>query len=283
MKDLAYTPYTELMCLDSAIKYIGGKPSVRFNNDKQEKLYEFWLYNNRELGILSEELRGYSGSAEYINSILKDSGFTVRLPEDTIAPIGGCKFATAGILDYGMKWVAPKSDIVECEGVLYDAVKLHGFIYICKLLGGEVVTIFETRTINNDVVYLTKDNIPLDYNLNNIKIANTFMGYTIIPTAHISHIGDVEWLEGLYIDDKAPIWIEKAVQESIIDINLEGIIAKSTTAVLCLSGCCGIDYQEENLYIVDAPYNIFITRPGLSKSIISAHIPINNWNIIGGE
>jgi hypothetical protein len=275
-----HTPYTELACINEAFKAFGNG-GVRTINNKQADLYRWWQTSCDDIYMLRDCLSGHFGTVEEVNRVLSDSGLALRVPTDSEPKhsMDPYPLATVGILDYGMKWVVAETDSVTNEDTKYAAVKLPGTIKIVRTLDGRIMTIGAVVVSNGDTVYMTKDTNCCTYeeDITNISILHEGPGYIVVPECSLYCAGDVEWLVNMVIDPAPPVWISWAGQESKIRVDVEGIIAKSATAILCLSGCIGSYEYMDPIYVIDQPYNIWITRAGLSKPIISTYVGTEDW------
>lgn len=270
------TSYTELACIDAALKEYGSDDVIT-KNEKQEELLRWWTRRSRDIGILGDCLSGSFGTVDQVNALLISGGFALRVPVP--AEGTGDYKAAAGILDYKMKWRKAEPSTVRSDASIWKAVKIP-----CKILQvvtheQEIMTVAEITIPNGDQIYLTKDTNVIPYTSSIFDAASVYeqLGYVVVPECLVNCDGDVGWLVGMTFGGAQIDW---AGQESKIEINLEGIEAKSVTAIRTFSGCIDADFTNiERIYTIDTPYNIWITRIGLSKPIISAYVSREAWRL----
>jgi hypothetical protein len=278
------TRYTELACIDAAFSEYGCS-NVVCRNKEQESLYKFWRDYRSDMGMLRDILHGYFGTTDEINKIIAGYGLDLHVPgaSELAPPTGAGLRAAAGILDYAADWDYSEKETVIVGGASYKAVKLRGLLGYYKLLGGRIVTILKIRLTSADSLYLTTDIEPCPYDKTVLQFMigavpiSTFPCYIVVPETTLHVYGDIGWLVGMQVDSSREIVVDWAGQESLISINVKGIVAKSVTAARFFSGCIEMIDYENIIYVVDKPYNIWIQREGIHDTVISASVTMEDW------
>ncbi|TFG32384.1 hypothetical protein EU527_10300 [Candidatus Thorarchaeota archaeon] len=139
--------------------------------------------------------------------------------------------------------------------------------------------IIEIETRASDRVYLMMaDDAPVGFSLishmENIsrqmkKIEPEYEG-VVFPMIDLNEEGKLEWFIGLTVGGMV---ITEALQQTKLKMNHEGFRVKSAVAI----GILKAPPRRGEPYVINRPFLMWITRPGLSKPLLVAYLNKDVW------
>ena len=219
-----------------------------------------------------------------INEWLKNRGFQIKLE-----PFGPGGFGVASVLDLLGQWsIKGKKWSVETEdGKYFPGVKMNNYglnFYRVKDIPNFII---EIETKESDKVYLMMvDEVPsglalLDFveQIHKEKQTVSFeYDGVIFPKIDLDEETILEWIIGLRFEtpqEDIPFYvIAQALQQTKLKMNEIGFRVKSAVALGILAGAAP---RRTEPYIINRPFLMWITRPGLSKPLFIGYLNKDVW------
>ncbi len=228
----------------------------------------------RSVKYSEDEVKSFiSNNVQELNAILKSKGFDIQFDESQAFDLG-----VVTIMDLMAKWLA-KADPAEVmyDGKKYPAAKIkRGASVMLSTVDTEVLMI---RTINGITVFIEKtyeerSGLVLFHHVLKMSsfLSNEYPCDAIVPFVDIDEQPDVSWLLGLNATNKN-FAINQALQQNRLKINLDGVHAESATAV---GGVRGLIVGRSQ-FIVDQPFNIWLTSGNSQFPLFAAYVAPENW------
>ena len=255
-------------------------------NDDQRQFIETYFPKRDQLKcFLPQELRSWiDNNVEKLNAILRDEGFTIQLD-----PFYDNEFGVVSILDVLVEWlVEGEVTVIETfERKTYPAVKL------ARQPGAAIFSVYRSRTHeypvaviptkSGDNVFMTAADEPeSDFNLlariRQIEPQEVpAPGYRSLtfPMIDLDETVDIGWLKGLKTYDGYGLdWrIFQALQQTKFKMNEKGAHAKSAVGL----GVLRFVSAPALHLVIDRPFFLWITRPGISIPIFAAYLDEATW------
>ncbi|MGY5872049.1 MAG: hypothetical protein RTV72_07400 [Candidatus Thorarchaeota archaeon] len=219
-----------------------------------------------------------------INKWLSDRGFRIKLE-----PFGAGGFGVASVLDLLGKWAikGKKWSVETEEGEYYPGIRMTNYgrnFYRVKDNPNFIIAI---ETTDSDIVHLMMvDEVPtglalLDYveKIHNEKMTVPFEydGF-IFPKIDLDEETILEWILGLRFETpkgEVPFYvIAQALQQTKLKMNEIGFRVKSAVALGILAGAAP---KRTEPYVINRPFLVWITRPGLSKPLFIGYLNKDVW------
>jgi hypothetical protein len=220
---------------------------------------------------------------EVINKWLKEHDFDIQL--DHFDENG---FGVAAMLGLFGLWLAKgiRTSVVREDGSTYPGVRMDtGFSF--NTVGGSTNLVVALETGDQDVVYMMMaDKVPSGFDmvthveeiLQNMTPVERDYEAIVFPMIDLNEEGELEWLINLQLmipQDRFPFYfIQQALQQTRLKMNQEGYRVKSVAAMAAMLGAAS---PEVPPYIINRPFIMWITRPGLSKPLFVAYLNTDVW------
>lgn len=228
----------------------------------------------RSVKYSEDEVKSFiSDNVQELNAILKSKGFDVQLDESKDFDLG-----VVTIMDLMAKWLT-KADPAEVtyDGKQYPAAKIKmGASIILPTVDTEVLMI---RTRNGICVFIEKayqERSGLELFHHVLKMSSFPRSEdpcdATIPFVDIDEQPDVSWLLGLSATNQ-DLFINQALQQNRLKINLDGIHAESATAMGAAKGLV----VGRRQFVVDQPFNIWLTSGDSLFPLFAAYVVPENW------
>jgi hypothetical protein len=277
--------YPIVMALKVAEKILGpDRPWVPQNKVQARFLKEIFEPCRDESVPEIEGLASWD--AKEINNFLARRKFGIRVPE----PFPPLHFGTATVLDLLVKWInegsvgTVKTD--PPEGRLFPGVCLWKGVSILRSKNHEK-PIARLETKSGDRVFITEFRHPRE-GLDLVGQAEELTARTstvrdyegvLFPMVDLDQRVDISWMEGLSTtaDTDESAIIASALQQTRFRMNKQGARAESAVA-LTLEIRGSLESQKiKPPLLINEPFLIWFTRPGLSKPLFVGHIAEEDW------
>ncbi|MFW9912686.1 MAG: hypothetical protein ACFFEU_09450 [Candidatus Thorarchaeota archaeon] len=220
---------------------------------------------------------------EVINKWLREHDFDIQLD-----PFDENGFGVAAMLDLLGLWLAKgtRASVATEDGSTYPGVRMDtGFTF--NTVGGSTNLVVALETGDQDAVYMMMaDKVPSGFDmvtyveeiLQNMTPVERDYEAIVFPMIDLNEEGELEWLINLQLmipQDRFPFYfIQQALQQTKLKMNQEGYRVKSVAAVAAMLGA---GHPEVPPYIINRPFIMWITRPGLSKPLFVAYLNTDVW------
>ncbi|MHA2142499.1 MAG: hypothetical protein ACXADC_12620 [Candidatus Thorarchaeota archaeon] len=220
---------------------------------------------------------------EVVNKWLQEHDFEVRL--DSFDENG---FGAAGMLDLLGLWLVKgrQASVTTDDGSKYPGVRMDGGLKF-NTVGGSSDLVVSLETGDEDVVFMMMaEKVPSGFGMisyveeisqNMTPITPDYDGL-VFPMIDLDEEGTLEWLLNLQLmipQDRFPFYfIQQALQQTKLKMNQEGFRVKSVAAVAMMLGAAP---PETPPYVINQPFLMWITRPGLSKPLFVAYLNTDVW------
>ena len=219
-----------------------------------------------------------------INDWLKERGFQIEL-----GPFGPGGFGVASALDLLGKWAikGKKYSVKTEDDEYYPGVKITNYGLKPYRVDGNPNYIIAIETQENDVVHLMMiDEVPTGFALidfveklhREMKSASFEYDGVNFPMIDLDQEFSLDWLVGLRFEtpsgDEPFYVVSQALQQTKLKMNEEGFRVKSAVALAILAGAAPIKLEP---YVINRPFLMWITRPGLSKPLFIAYLNKDVW------
>ena len=253
------------------------------NDTQRHFMEEFYSVCKKEIPLIPEIESIANLDVNVINEWLKHHGFDIQL--EPLPPDGFC---TASKLDLSGYWerTGKETKIYISPDESYPGVKMHAGYALFEYEGNPELVV-KIRTESKDEVYLMMvDEVPaglgmVDYVAEiqaNMKRAMIEYNGLIFPMIDLDKQGPLEWLIGLqaYVEGgHVPYYeIAQALQQTKLKMNHKGFRIKSAVAVGILAGSA---IRREEPYIINKPFVMWVSRPGLQKPFLVGYINKDVW------
>lgn len=220
-----------------------------------------------------------SSLAEEINRFLKERGFSIKVDE-----IVEGAFGIVGILDLMVEWLSVGGvEDIKYLDTLYSAVNLSTNVSYFSLPNGEIVVEVETKS--NDSVYMVMFKEPedgltaedascffMDILNDTDKILSPKYEGVIFPMVDLNIQPDVSWIHGL---TNGEWFISEAKMQCKLRMNQFG--ARAQAAFVASMARCLVVEKPKPRFIIDRPFLMWISRPGVSRPLFTAYVDCDSW------
>ncbi len=221
--------------------------------------------------------------AEVVNKWLKEHDFDIQLK-----PFDESGFGAAGKLDLLGLWLVRgrQATVTTDNGSKYPGVRMEGGIAF-NTVGGSTDLVVALETGDQDVVYMMMaDKAPSGFAMvsyveeimQNMTPVERDYEAVVFPMIDLNEEGELEWLINFQLlipQDRFPFYfIQQALQQTKLKMNQEGYRVKSVAAVAMMLGAA---LPENPPYIINRPFLMWITRPGLSRPLFVAYLNTDVW------
>jgi hypothetical protein len=226
-----------------------------------------------------------SWDAEEINRFLHTRGFQIQLSPFRRSA-NEQEFGVASVLDLLMQWLVPgqETQLQDKAGKTYPGVRLsQGLSFARVPQHANPIACLQTTT--HDLVYLTQsDANPQDLPAYIQQISHGSQpdeeyGGIHFPMVELKQEVDLSWLLNMWTTsaDGLRARITQALQETRFTMNQIGAHAKSAVAIKMVKFSAISARPRKPDLVIDGPFLIWFTRPGLSKPLFSAYITQADW------
>src|SRR3990167_3164229 len=206
--------------------------------------------------------------------------------------LAGNELTISGVLDLLVKWVERgtttpiRRDGQEWEGVRLSE-KRAGVRFLVSDIHPHPIVVLPTQS--DDTLYLTMlDEVPQETQLR--ALATSLLGQknwrtdeyggVRFPMVDLRHDNDVEWLVGIETittisEQEVRTWLIRASQETKLRMNEVGAHIRSEFRGTVLIGAS--ISREKPDYIINRPFLLVFTRPGLKQPLTALHITEEEW------
>lgn len=266
-------------------------------NKEQKEFLHNTLYAMRHevfpiYGKFSEkELRAWASKhAQELNEILEREKFSIRLEEFKEG-----EFGTVSILDVLTEWLVEGLAFskLEYKKREYPAVTLEAnmrnpqdprSVYECFGSRHHNFPIAMLNTKSDDCVYMTVAGksyagFELMHRIDEVRNSLSRVGQydsLVFPMVNLDQEVDIGWLKGMWTMGAGggQYEISQALQQTKFKMNQFGARVRSAVAI----GVRAAGIREPLRYLViDQPFFLWITRPGVSTPILYAYIDEKDW------
>ena len=264
------------------LKHVDG---ITTSNDIQKKFIdEIHAYCKGDISQIKEIESIADTNNEKINDWLKERGFQIKL-----GPFGPGGFGVASVLDLLGQWaIKGKSwSLQDEDGKYHKGIKMNNYGKNFYRVKDDPNFIIEIETKESDRVFLMMaDKVPaglelLDYIETIQKEMKTapfeYDGF-IFPKIDLDEETVLEWILDLRFETPKgtePFYvISQALQQTKLKMNELGFRVKSAVALGILAGAAPKKLEP---YVINRPFLMWITRPGLSKPLFIAYLNKDVW------
>ena len=251
----------------------------RSKNPEQARfLSAYYDQARREVDKLAELEGIASPDVEVINRFLRERGFQIQLkPFSTDVP----RLGVASVFKLLLEWMHP-GRVTSIRGGAYPAVSMKNHIdyYSSMRIPNPILSV---KAKNGDTVYMAVlDNISSGFDIlkltmkvgETLKPCYAFDG-AVFPMVTYDEEVDISWLRGMEIDGERGPWaIEQALQQTKFRMNELGAKVESAVAMGMRLGC---SLPIKPPLIIDRPFLLWVTRPGITHPLFIAHFTEANW------
>jgi hypothetical protein len=266
-------------CINAAEKYLGISCLWRTVNSKQRFFYDNFLNTDRrELERVPELESIASHNSVEINDFLQARGFSIKLEEFDRPDF----LALASVLKVLVEWLS-KGVVTNVRDGAYPAVRLRRGLTFYSVPRLSETTVVSIETKSRDVVNMAMlKNPPTESKLAELiaKIDKTkkrifdFDG-VVFPMIDYNCEVDISWMQGMHTRDRNndPFVIGAAIQQTKFRMNEIGAKLESAAAMV-MRGTTAVRHPD---LIIDQPFVLWISRPGLSQPLFVAHFTEEVW------
>ncbi|MHA1634606.1 MAG: hypothetical protein ACTSUZ_08640 [Candidatus Thorarchaeota archaeon] len=221
---------------------------------------------------------------EKINAWLKERGFQIKL-----GPFGPGGFGVASILDLLGEWAIKGKEwsITTEENEYYPGIKMTNYGKKFYRVKDSPNFIIEIETKDSDLVYLMmEDAVPTGLELldhiekiqkEKMEAPFEYDGF-IFPKIDLDEETILEWILDLRFETpkrEVPFYIiAQALQQTKLKMNEIGFRVKSAVALGILAGAAP---KRTEPYVINKPFLMWITRPGLAKPLFIGYLNKDVW------
>jgi len=258
---------------------------ITTTNDIQKKfLDEIHAYCKGDVPRIKEIESIADIDNEKINKWLKERGFQIRLD-----PFGSGGFGVASVLDLLGKWAmkGKKWSVKTEDDEYFPGVKMTTYGSKFYRVKDNPNFIIDIETKDSDHVHLMMvDEVPtglalLDFvekiHKEKMTVPFEYDGF-VFPKIDLDEETILEWILGLQFDTPngdIPFYvISQALQQTKLKMNEIGFRVKSAVALGILAGA---PLKKKEPYVINKPFLMWITRPGLSKPLFVAYLNKDVW------
>ncbi|MCK4566559.1 MAG: hypothetical protein KAU48_04540, partial [Candidatus Thorarchaeota archaeon] len=265
--------------------FLDNVESITTKNDVQKKFVdEFHAYCKGDVSRIEEITSIANTDNNKINKWLEENGFSIKLE-----PFGAGGFGVASILDLLGKWAikGKESTVITEKKERFPGIKMANYGRKFHQVKDNPNFIIEIETRSDDVVYLMMaEEVPaglamvdhVEQITNNMITAPFDYDGFIFPKIDLDEQGPIDWLLGLELvtpSGKIPFYvIAQALQQTKLKMNEYGFRVKSAVAMGMLAGA---PLKKKEPYVINKPFLMWITRPGLSKPLFIAYLNKDVW------
>jgi len=266
-------------CLIAAESQIGGTDWKASNSQQKRFLADHYAASRGEVAALPEVESIASKKASDINEFLAARGFSIQLPE--FDP-NSLSFGVASVFKLLLEWIRPGT-ITKVRDGRYPAVLLkNDLAYFHSKRAKNPIVSIEAK--NGDQVFMTAyADPPKGFDLlklvedisGSLNQAGGFDG-VVFPMIDYDEMIDISWIQGLSVTAESGPWeIERALQQTKFRMNEVGAKVESAVAMGIRYACCAGEPNPP--VVIDQPFLLWITRPGLSHPLFVAFFTESHW------
>ncbi|MBN2230515.1 MAG: hypothetical protein JW779_13085 [Candidatus Thorarchaeota archaeon] len=269
--------YPMVSALLKAEEFLRNTDGLVPTNDTQ-KIFIKEFYNSCKSDIPKiHEIESIADTnIKKINNWLKERGFSIQL-----SSISEGGFGIASMLDLLGKWAknGEKWSVSTEDGNYYPGIKMTNYGLGFYRVEGNQNIIIEIETKASDKVFLLMaDHAPAglslvkhveDISREMRKIEPEYEG-VVFPMIDLNEEGVLKWLIGLNVGGMV---VAEALQQTKLKMNHEGFRVKSAVAM----GILKAPPRRGEPYVINRPFLMWITRPGLSKPLFVAYLNKDVW------
>ncbi|MGQ4912378.1 MAG: hypothetical protein ACP6KW_09440 [Candidatus Thorarchaeota archaeon] len=284
-KTQTLTVYPVSSALREAELFLKKVDRIVTSNDTQKRfLDEIHAYCKDEVHRIQEIESIADTDSEEINKWLRSRGFQIKLQ-----PFGPGGFGIASVLDLLGLWEAKgkKSSVVTEDGRHFPGIKMNSATVRSYHVEGNPNLIIEIGTRIGDKVHLMMaDEVPSGLNLLDFveqiqreqKPTPFEYDEVIFPMIDLDEVTMIEWILGLRFetsDGKVPHFvISQALAQTKLKMNEVGFRVKGAVAFGILAGP---PPRRVKTYMINRPFLMWITRPGLAKPLFVGYLSEDVW------
>lgn len=292
MTDTKMTSETQTLVvypISSAVReaelFLKKVEGITTTNDIQKKfLDEIHAYCKGDVSRIEEIESIADIDHKKINKWLEDRGFRIKLED-----FGSGGFGVASVLDLLGKWAmkGKKWSVKTEDGEYYPGVKMTNYGLKVYRVKDNPSFIIDIETKDSDHVHLMMvDEVPtglalLDFveKIHKEKMTVPFeYDGVVFPKVDLDEETILEWILGLRFETpkgEEPFYvISQALQQTKLKMNEIGFRVKSAVALGILAGA---PLKKKEPYVINKPFLMWITRPGLSKPLFVAYLNKDVW------
>lgn len=278
--------YPLVACLKEAVDFLKAPgPWTPFNEKQTELIDKCYSKGVLDLTKIKDIIDSMSTrDNEELMKFFKDRGFEFK-----IRPFSSGEFGVGSVLSVLVEWldIHEKCDIRSGTDS-YSGVKAKNNYKVYSSSKHEhPIVMLETKT--DEKVYITiadKEYSDLDLlarikeidKSRIIKAKSLISGYDCVmfPMVNLDHAVDISWIIGININDHSGFnWhVSEAEQKTRFKMNHVGAEAESA-AYMRLRLCCARVTKPQ--IIVDKPFFVWMTRPGLNDPLFVGYIDEEDW------
>ncbi|MGY5859120.1 MAG: hypothetical protein RTU63_07110 [Candidatus Thorarchaeota archaeon] len=265
--------------------YLKHVESITTSNDIQKKFIdEIHAFCKNEISQIKEIESIAEIDNKKINEWLAARGFQIKL-----GPFGPGGFGVASVLDLFGHWaIKGKSwSLQDEDGKYHKGIKMNNYGKNFYRVKDNPNFIIEIETRGSDRVFLLMaDEVPaglelLDYIEQVQKEMKTapfeYEGF-IFPKIDLDEETVLEWILDLRFETPKgtePFYvISQALQQTKLKMNELGFRVKSAVALGILAGAAPKKLEP---YVINRPFLMWITRPGLAKPLFIGYLNKDVW------
>ena len=274
--------YPIVSAIDKADDMLGKDRIWVAINGRQEPFIHIFENIRGETRSMKEIKCIASMDAGEINRFLQEEGFQFMLD-----PFKKGEFGTASVMDILVEWLTDghTTEITsDRDGVsIFPGVILKtGVSFVRSSYHDQPIVVIETKS--GDKVYMMAHSRLEDMKL--IARVNGIMSMPLnpisefegihFPQVYIDQKVDISWLERLWTrdDNGRNFEIAKILQQTKFRMNEKGARAQSAVATKIRPTCVRITHP---LLIINEPFLIWISRPGLRQPLFTGWISEEDW------
>jgi len=268
-----------------AEEFLEKVEGITTSNDDQKKFVdEIYSYYKVDVSKIDEIESIADIDNEKINQWLAERGFQIKLD-----PFGPGGFGVASMLDLIGEWaIKGKKWSVETEdGKYYPGIKMNNYGLKFHKVRDNPNFIIEIETKSQDRVFLMMaEEVPtglalLDHveHIMNDKITTPFeYDGVVFPKIDLDEKLTLDWLIDLRLEtpsQEVPYYvIAQALQQTKLKMNEIGFRVKSAVALGILAGAAP---KRTEPYVINRPFLMWITRPGIAKPLFIGYLNKDVW------
>ncbi|MEO5949778.1 MAG: hypothetical protein ABIP74_05215 [Candidatus Saccharimonas sp.] len=248
-------------------------------NDEQQALLERYGKYATAIEHMSSLKCWAKRTAEEINEILAEHGFSIRLKSWGNDPN---RFGTVSINDILVEWSEPGTPKeLKTEAGTYDGFLMPSHSFDVIWVAGHDEPILELSTKGAELVYITVAPDPgglleLVEAVEKLRSGTWRLGGDFekvhLPMVKLDQRPDIDWVLGL---NSGPWEVAEAVQQVIFGMSQHGARAKEATALaIVFRGMA----PAPKIYRVDRPFLVWIEHPDVEVPVFQAYITTEHWN-----
>ncbi len=257
------------------------------NKMQRRFLKELELCRTEAMTIPEIESRA-SRTAEPLNEFLRSKNFQIQLDPFPVLPPPFKAWGAASVLDLAMLWfeTGTKTTIVTPTLVQFSGFALSQQIVQFFTQKKHPHPIVSVQTKTDDRVFMTMFSRDLrhfdllaaavDLSLATDRCYD-FAGLHV-PMVDLDQMVDISWLKKMGTKDNEGFdnEITQALQQTKLKMNAKGARVKSAVAIGGMLST-SVSASPKPPHIINKPFLMWVTRPGLTKPLFVGRITEENW------